>query len=670
MTFARRHIAPSGTSDWDNVLHNMPCWLWQTDADYCLTYVSEGFEWHTNFKRQDLMGVNILSDAYGAIQSQAGLGAYHDALRAHAPINGMVYEKLLINGDRTVFLDSAIPMQDHGGQFHGYRGITLHLSQAAIGAGPNFGAVADLKSRAASLEATIQERNKQLEYSNTIMAEILSAMSEGILVTSGDKIYDDDNRILFTNPAVLSQLGVEDMVVEPGTRFRELTDALIARGDLEGEEDDAFSKALGPEGKLTLDLQSLDRALAVKGAPLPGGGYVLVHSDITEQRKHTEMLEAARHAADQANSAKSAFLAAMSHEIRTPMNGILGMADILADAPLSDEQQECVDIIRNSALALSGLISDILDFSKIEAGHLELFSEPFSLPVLLRDIVALMRPMAEAKGLTFDLRVADVVPDVLEGDHARLRQVLVNLLGNAIKFTLKGDVELRITGRGPIAIQVRDSGIGIPSDKIDRIFAPFEQGQGGLQREFEGTGLGLAITHKLVTGMGGSIDVTSEVGRGTIFTVSLPLVSSDVTAGSLERDDITMVPNSCMGMRILVAEDNCTNQLIMRKMLERLGAEFTIVSDGIEAMEEVQAAQYDAIFMDLSMPRLDGLEATRQIREWERRMQTSPVSIFALTGNAFEKDQREAVAAGMDGFLSKPLRMNTLFETLAHHVRK
>ncbi|MGX9354414.1 ATP-binding protein [Roseobacteraceae bacterium S113] len=660
-----------GTSGWAKVLQKLPCWLWETDDDYRLTYVGEGLELHSKLKRKDLLGVYILSDKYGTAEEEAGLQDYQDALRAREPINGMVYEKLLLNGERTVFLDAAIPLTDHLGRFRGYRGITFHLSQAMVSAGKNAGIVADLKWREAELEAMLQQRNAELEHSNGVMADILNAMGEGLLVTSGERIYDEDNRILFVNPAFLQQFGVSDDLLYPGRTFRTMIDLMVARGDAERGGVATITEALNAQGGLKFALKSLDRIIEVKGAKRPGGGYVLVHTDVTHAERHTQMLERARVEADIANAAKSNFLAAMSHEIRTPMNGIVGMTDLLADTGLDEEQSECLDTIRGSALALTSLISDILDFSKIEAGHLEIYAEPFAIADLCRDVAALIRPMAEAKGLEFVFELATGLPVVLVGDNARIRQVLLNLLGNAVKFTLDGTVRLAVRYNEGLHITISDSGIGIPEDKVDRIFLPFEQVQGGLQRSFEGTGLGLAITNQLVDGMDGRIDVSSTVGKGTDFELFVPLTigaQSDLPGQSATG---AVCAETFEGRHVLVAEDNRTNQLVVRKMLTKMGADITLVCDGAAAVEACAGQRFDLVLMDLSMPLMSGLEATRRIRSREAlEPRRDPVPIVALTGNAFEKDQKDAAAAGMNDFLSKPVRYVELRDCVARLVSK
>lgn len=654
---------PQHGAAWANVLSAMPGWLWETDADYRLTYVSEGLETHARLRREDLVGLCIL-DVDPAAAPEAGRAAYHEMLRARAPVRQMVYERILVSGERAVFLDSALPRFHRDGRFLGYRGMTFLLSQALAHAGQDLGIVADLKGRADMLEGMLAQRNKELEHSNGVMTEVLNAMGEGLLVTSAAGLRDPRNRILFVNPEFRALFGLTEEEVYPGRPVREVFARLEARGEIDLSAVDSVAALCARAHGGKLHLARRGRTIYVTAARQGSEGYVLLCSDMTDIEERNAMLEAARRASDEANRAKSTFLAAMSHEIRTPMNGIAGMSDLLALSALDEDQRDCVDTIRASALALTALISDILDFSKVEAGKLELARAPLSLRDTCRDVVALMRPMAEDKGLVMQFRVDPSTPDHVLGDAARLRQVLVNLVGNAIKFTLSGSVRLALRGPDPVVIAVEDTGIGIPRDKLDRIFDPFEQAQGGLQRQFEGSGLGLAITKRLVDAMQGTLKVTSREGLGTVFEIRLSMPACAAPA----RPSHDRTPAARPGAaHLLVAEDNRTNQVVVERMLARLGLTCRIVADGREAVAAYEAAPFDGVLMDLSMPRLNGLDACRMIRGIEAKAARPPVPIIALTGNAFAQDKADAEAAGMTGFLCKPLQLATLAEELARH---
>ena len=537
-----------------------------------------------------------------------------------------------------------------------------------------------------------------------------------------------------------------------------------------------------------------------------------VGSDVTDRMDAERALADARDAAEAANRAKSRFLAVVSHEIRTPLNGILGMAGLLRDTPLSPEQATYVRATRTSGEALLSLIEEVLDFSKIEAGKLELAAEPVSLTSLIEDVVELISPRAQAKGLEIAADVDERLPERVLSDAARLRQVLLNLAGNAVKFTESGGVSVVVEAGdadGEIAFAVRDTGIGIPSDQQVRIFHEFEQADGGVNRKFGGTGLGLAITRRIVERMGGRIELESVEARGSTFRVVVPLLEAPGTdaprfaAPALEghaaliispptvevclikrrlkrwgsnverastglatdvmaeqrwdavlvdhsvgmeaaaqvaaaaRDTITRrivlitpgerhrlaafkeagftgylvkpvraaslkaqlasapefeaviaaaeqnasrpggtVPDSAAAsLAVLVAEDNDINALLTRSLLTRLGHRPEVAPDGAAAIEAWQAAQdsgspYDLILMDVHMPGVDGLEAARRIRMAEAEAGQPHTPIIALTANAFDEDREACLAAGMDGFLVKPLERERLVETLAASLGK
>ena len=334
---------------------------------------------------------------------------------------------------------------------------------------------------------------------------------------------------------------------------------------------------------------------------------------------------------------------------------------------MDDEQRELVQTIQSSAAALTGLISDILDFSKIEAGHGDVVREPVVVSELARDIMALLRPMAQAKGLSMHLMIGPEVPHTVLGDALRLRQCLLNLLGNAVKFTDDGHVGLTIGGEGPVYFEVEDTGIGIPAFDVAHIHEPFRQVQSGLQRQFEGTGLGLAITKRLVDLMDGTMEIVSTVGEGSVFRLVLPLPPCEIEiqiAGAMQEPQADFA-----GLAILVAEDNRTNQLVLRKMLERVGATVTIADSGTAAVALAKAQWFDLILMDVAMPGMNGFDACRSIRAHETANDGVACPIIAVTGNAFDKDRDMARDAGMNDFLSKPVRRDDILTCVAKYVR-
>jgi PAS domain S-box-containing protein len=392
---------------------------------------------------------------------------------------------------------------------------------------------------------------------------------------------------------------------------------------------------------------------------------ISIERDITDERRHKRELAAAKTAAETADRAKSEFLATMSHEIRTPMNGIIGMADLLHNAGLPPEQALYLDTIRSSSTALLDIINDILDLSRLDEGKLSITPAEFDLRACLRSAVELLRPMAVEKDLYLTLDTTYDTPTHALADDGRLRQIMVNLVGNALKFTETGGVSVRVsaatTATGHrLDIEVRDSGIGISPENIGHIFDRFSQEDAAITRRFGGTGLGLTISNMLAHLMGGEISVTSVQGEGTCFHLSLPLAPATGASALATPNSPAPDPDKLSGKVVLVAEDNQTNRLLISKFLEDLPVELYFAENGHEAVVQARAISPDIILMDMSMPVMNGLEATREIRAVEG---IQPV-IIALTANAFESDRDACFEAGMDHFLSKPLRKNQLLEAL------
>lgn len=393
-------------------------------------------------------------------------------------------------------------------------------------------------------------------------------------------------------------------------------------------------------------------------------------------------MEAARDEADAASEAKMRFVAAMSHEIRTPMNGALGLSDLLLDTELSDKQRPLAEGIHRSARALLSVINDVLDISRIEAGRLSLDPSAFALQELLDDVQEIVRAPARAKGLEVACSIDADVPGWLDGDAGRLRQVLLNLVGNAVKFTERGSVELRVSlsdgpdaGARAVRFDVRDTGIGVPNDRIDQIFDRFTQAEETTQRRFGGTGLGLAIAKQLTHLMGGEIGAGARSGGGSHFWFALPLNPVDGVRGLIDVPECESAPEvapsraewvATASARVLLAEDNPVNQQVAVAMLEKLGHRVELVSDGLQALEALERSTFDLVLMDCQMPELDGFETTSQLRKNEsaggRSGQSAPprVPVIALTASAMQGDRERCLAAGMDDYLSKPLTLARL----------
>jgi signal transduction histidine kinase/AmiR/NasT family two-component response regulator len=488
---------------------------------------------------------------------------------------------------------------------------------------------------------------------------------------------DAQGRVIFANRAYLSAFGFAERDLagrslaprvlsqeKPGlgSRTVELVETVSGQRWIEWEE----SENLGTDG--TVETQRTGR-------------------DITEERRTSDELRQSRDEAIAANMAKSRFLAIMSHEIRTPMNGIVGITDLLLEGPLTPEQKTHARVIAQSARALMTLIDEILDFSRIEAGKLELTEAPFSISETIQGCIALLEPNAFAKQLDLDWGIKGPPPPLLMGDEKRVRQILLNLISNAVKFTDKGriSVSLRADGdscdHGPVRVRlsVTDTGIGLTSRECETVFAEFERADAAAQRHDGGTGLGLAIARQIARAMHGDISVESVPGRGSTFHAELMFdracpnavaLREALRSTSAEEPDTSEIPPPEAGAhRVLLVEDNAVNALLATRLLEREGCSVVRARTGDEAVASVARSlagvdpPFDLILMDIYMPRLDGIEAARAMRRAvaSRNDKTCRLPpIIAVTANAFEADRQRYLAAGMDDYLAKPFDASAL----------
>ncbi|NRB20516.1 MAG: response regulator [Rhodobacteraceae bacterium] len=413
---------------------------------------------------------------------------------------------------------------------------------------------------------------------------------------------------------------------------------------------------------------------------------MLMNLDKSNQdlRKLTETLEERvrdrTQEAEAGTKAKSEFLATMSHEIRTPMNGVLGMTSLLEETNLDEEQELFVRTISESGQALLVIINDILDFSKIEAGKILLDEEPFNLENLVQSILKLLSQKASGKNLNLVMDYSPDMPKVLVGDEGRIRQIITNLIGNSEKFTMNGSIRVVVSGSSAqgassVEIAVQDTGIGIPESKLAKIFEGFSQVNASSTRKFGGTGLGLTIASDLASLMGGDIQVRSEVGKGSTFTFRCLLKTSNNAEPSLQVtennfNDLINLDLTKAPLKILIADDNKTNRLVVQKMLKTTGTEVIFAQDGSEAVQQFINHIPGLVFMDISMPKLTGIEATKEIRSFEAENGMNACPIIALTAHAMKGDREKFLEQGMDGYISKPVRKDELIELVAFWSRE
>ncbi len=410
-------------------------------------------------------------------------------------------------------------------------------------------------------------------------------------------------------------------------------------------------------------------------AELTGQGQVVglfgVFKDVTDDVMAKRELHEALERAEQAAHAKSAFLANMSHEIRTPMNGVLGFAKLLSQADLPEAQRKQAELILESGNNMMRLLNDILDLSKIEAGRISMMEDPVDIRHVIGRSIELFAPIAQEKGLQLECRISDDLPRWIKGDKLRLRQIIGNLLNNAVKFSQTGTITVSagLISNGDVSrleLKVRDCGIGIDQSAHETIFEGFAQANSAIHQQFGGTGLGLPISRELARLMRGDLTVESRLGEGSVFSLSIPAHEATVQAN--DSAEVPLAARKSLVGRVLVAEDNEINQLLLSAMLEKLGVEFRVVADGKQTVTEIaeaaaKAEPYDIILMDIQMPEMDGYEASRALRR-----SGALLPIIALTANAFPEDKDRALDAGMQGHLSKPVSVDQLQEALSAHL--
>ncbi|AWB22292.1 PAS domain-containing protein [Methylobacterium currus] len=550
-------------------------------------------------------------------------------------------------------------------------GTILEVHNAPTADGGVLRTVTDITARRTA-EAALQRKKALLDAT-------LANMDQGVLV------IDAAGLVQLCNERAIDLLGLPPDYRHDHPAFADLVAWQSASGEFAGARVERESW-LKLRGDLLAAPPVYERTrpdgtvLEVRTVRLAEGGAIRTFSDVTE-RKRRELAvleanrvaeaarlqaEAARRQAESASAAKTEFLATMSHEIRTPLNGVIGYAELLVrEGDLSPEQRRSAERIQEAGQALLTVVNDVLDFSKIEAGQIDLDPQPFGPAALADSAVSIVRTAADAKRLALSVETAPGLASRLVGDPDRLRQVLLNLVNNAIKFTPAGRVTLHLSsaplacGRHALRVAVSDTGIGIPADRLGQLFQRFSQVDGSIQRRFGGTGLGLAISRQLIEAMGGEIGVESRPGAGSTFWFAVPLPAAAEGEAARERPPLAPLARPA---RILLVEDSPVNQDIARAILERRGHQVTVAGDGAEAILAVQAGGYDVVLMDVQMPGMDGLTATRHIRALDRPASRLP--IVALTANVLPQQIAQFRAAGMDDHVGKPFRPDEFLATV------
>ncbi len=489
--------------------------------------------------------------------------------------------------------------------------------------------------------------------------EAIDAMPDGLaFFDTDDRLVLWNNRYDEVNPELSSNL-------QAGMTFREIIQIGVDEGlyaEARGREAEWIAERMESRRALSAMMEQRiagDRWLRVADRRTAAGGIVTVCTDITDLKNDARALAEARDAAQSANAAKSQFLANMSHEIRTPLNGVIGLAQALSATRLTPQQAEMLDLIQSSGRTLQVLLSDILDLARVESGRMELCEEAFDLGRAVRDAAQLYEASARDKGLQFLVDIAPEVDCWISGDVVRLKQILTNLVSNAVKFTSEGLVSLTAApgparnGVATLRFSVEDTGIGFDSHTRERLFSRFEQADGAITRKFGGSGLGLAISRQLAEMMGGDLDCESEPGGGSAFILTVPFRPAEApgasTSGALVEET-----GQCGTVRVLLADDHPVNRRVVEMILAQADVALTSVEDGAQALQAVRDGDYDLILMDMQMPVMDGLTATREIRLHEAAMGLGRTPVVMLTANALPEHMAAAEAAGADRHLAKP----------------
>ncbi|WDI30618.1 response regulator [Hyphococcus flavus] len=646
-------------------------WAWEVDADLRYTFISEKAQQVTGGDHSRFIGEAMSFSGNGV--SEDDWGKLKQTIENREPVQQFISSVNLNGGDPVWIERSARPIFDEQGIFSGYRGVARDVSKRVNAQRTAVEARQELEEINAHLEETIEERTAAIAEKSQLMEEVLESMAHGMVV-----IDEDDATIIAVNEKAWQMSGLPKEAWAVGNDIRQLLQLGIDHGMYEyGSIEEYFEtsdKALKEYGDFRAIRRQKDGAIIEESVRTrPSGGRVITYRDITEAQQRedelralSEELKASQAEAIAANRAKSEFLANMSHEIRTPMNGVIGMASLLLDTRLDEKQKDMAKVIVSSGDALLKIINDILDFSRLEAGKMRIVREPFDLRDCMEDVASLLALPVEEKGIELMVRISPKLNTDFIGDIGRVRQVVTNLVGNAVKFTESGHILLEIDGvhRGEIAdvtISVSDTGCGIPDEKLKSIFEEFEQVDGSSARKHNGAGLGLAISKKMIEAMGGSIAVESEVGKGSNFTIRMPFAIDETALDGQERQ-----PFSFADKRAIVVDDNAVNRTILKEQLASWGLAADVAESAEDAIKAVKSAAasntpYSIGILDYQMPGADGVELARMIKN-DADLASTPLILLTSAG-------RKGDPAGLSGdlfsaYLVKPARSSLLLDSI------
>ena len=640
-------------------------WFWETDSEHRFSFLSHSVQQMLGARPKDeLIGRSRMQIAKEDGLYLPNLWEAHAAVLAqHIPFRSFEYSLLDGDGQRAWLSVSGVPFFNSAGEFAGYRGVGQMVTA-------RHQAEEELARHRANLELLVEERTAELAATEAQMRGVIEASGDGIIQVNME------GKVILANPASCQMLGYPagDLI---GHRLHETihhsypdgrpypaehcpTAQTIAMGGTLHGLEDMFWRADGRPLAVSISTQAIVENGRVIGA-------VVNFSDMSARKEVERARELAREAAERLARVKSEFLANMSHEIRTPLNGVLGMAQVgYRDSIGGSRSQEIFTRIIESGKLLLGIINDILDFSKIEAGKLAVESVPVDPRRAVDEAVATLEERARERGIGLVTAKAPNLPHAFVSDPVRLSQILLNLLSNAVKFTAQGEVRLSVRPEGDqLIFSVSDTGVGMTSEQLERLFQPFEQADSSTTRKYGGTGLGLTISRRLAEIMGGDISVSSTPDSGSTFVLHLPCVPAEIPV-EVEAPVVTIRKgNGLRGIRILAAEDNEVNQVVLLDMLAGEGAQTTLVGNGRLAVEALESPEtrFDIVLMDVQMPEMDGLAATRRIRE-----SYPDLPIIGQTAHALAEEHDKCRNAGMNDVITKPLDINQLLTVILRHL--